>query len=150
MFYIIHVLAGAIIAKFFPNLFVIIILSLLSHFLIDIIPHKDSLFDKRVFKKSYKIKITDKAVLFEIIKSILTLLLIIYLQIHFKSLLMLFAIFVSLLPDIVKIGHLTNLRNNKLFKKYMLFHSRIQKDVSWKLEILIQLIVAIILIKILF
>jgi len=63
---------------------------------------------------------------------------------------MLVAIFISLLPDIIKIGYLTRLKDNEFFKKYMLFHSRIQKDVSWSLGILIQLIVAIILIKILF
>lgn len=63
---------------------------------------------------------------------------------------MLFAIFISLLPDIVKVGYLTKLKNNKFFKKYMLFHSKIQKDVSWKLGILIQLIIAIILLKLLF
>lgn len=150
MFYFVHVLAGAAIAKFFPNLLLITILSLISHFIIDAIPHRDSLFDRNVFKNSYKIKLTNKAILFEVIESFLTILLIIYIQIKFNSILMLFSIFISLLPDIAKLGYLTKLRNNKLFKKYMLFHSKIQKDVSWKIGILIQLAIGIVLIKILF
>lgn len=117
MFYFIHVLAGAVIAKFFPNLLLIIILSLISHFLIDIIPHKDSLFTKEVFEKSYKAKITKKAVLFELADTFVTLLLIAYIQLKFSNMLMLFSIFISLLPDILKIGYLTGLRNNKIFKK---------------------------------
>lgn len=150
MFYFVHVLAGAAIAKFFPNLLLIIILSLISHFIIDTIPHKDSLFDRNVFRNSYKIKLTNKAILFATIEIFLSILLIIYIQIKFNSLSMLFAIFVSLSPDIAKLGYLTKLRNNKLFKKYMLFHSKIQKDVSWKLGILIQLITTLLLLKILF
>lgn len=150
MFYIVHILAGAVIAKFFPNILLIIILGLISHFLIDIIPHKDSISDRNSFKKTYKFKFTKKTIIFVSIDIIISLLVILYLQIYFKSLLMLFAIFISLLPDIVKIGYLTRLKDNKFFKKYLLFHSRIQKDVSWKLGILIQLIIALILIKILF
>src|SRR3989344_2590532 len=133
MFYIIHVLAGAAIAKFFPNILLIIILGLISRFLIDAIPHRDSLIDRDSFKKFYKVKITKKAVLFESIEALINLLIIFYIWIYFKNLLMLFAIFISLLPDIIKIGYLTRLKDNEFFKKYMLFHSRIQKDVSWSL-----------------
>lgn len=150
MFYIVHVLAGAVIAKFFPNIFLIIILGLASHFLIDAIPHRDSIVNRDSFKKNYKVKITKNLILFELIEILINILVIIYLQIHFKSLLMLFAIFISLLPDIAKFGYLTKLKDNKLFKKYMLFHSKIQKDVSWRMGILIQLIITLILIKVLF
>jgi len=150
MFYFIHVLAGAVIAKYFPSIIPIIILSIIFHFLLDIIPHRDSLFTKKVFKKSYKIRFNDKAVLFETIKAFLTFLFIIYIQIKFKSSLMLFSIFISLLPDIVKIGYLTRLRDNKIFKNYIYFHSRIQTIIPWVPGILIQLIVSLILIKLLF
>ena len=56
MFYIVHILAGAVIAKFFPNILLIIILGLISRFLIDAIPHRDSLIDRDSFKKFYKVK----------------------------------------------------------------------------------------------
>lgn len=150
MFYIVHVLAGAAIAKFFPNIFLIIILGLASHFLIDAIPHKDSVINIDSLKKNYNIKITKKVVLFELTEILINILVIIFLLVYFKDLLMLFAIFVSLLPDIAKVGYLTKLKDNKLFKRYMLFHLKIQKDVSWKIGILIQLIITVILIKILF
>lgn len=150
MFYIVHILAGAVITKFFPNIFLIIILSLVSHFLIDAIPHRDSIIDRDSFKKNYKVKITNKIIIFISTDILISLLLIIYLQIHFKSPLMLFAIFVSLLPDIAKVGYFTKLKNNKILRKYLLFHSRIQKDVSWKTGLLIQAIISFILIKVLF
>jgi len=150
MFYIIHILAGAVIAKYFPNIFLIIILCLISHFIIDAIPHRDSIVDRDLFKKNYKVKITKKLILFESIEIPITFLVIICLYIYFNNLLMLFAIFVSILPDMAKLGYLTKLKNNRFFKKYMLFHSRIQKDVSWKLGILIQLMIAIMFIKLLF
>ena len=133
-----------------PNIFLIIILGLASHFLIDAIPHRDSIIDINSFKKDYKVKITKKTVLFESTEILLSFLAIVYLQIYFKSILMLFAIFVSLLPDIAKVGYLTKLKNNKVFKKYLLFHLKIQTDTSWKIGLLIQAIVIFILIKLLF
>lgn len=150
MFYFVHVLAGAVIAKFFPNFLIIIILSLLSHLAIDIIPHKDSLFTKEIFKRQYKINIKNKEVFLELANIFVTVLLIIFIQAKFNSLLMLFSIFISLLPDILRIGYLTGLRNNKIFKKFMLFHSGIQKEVSWTLGLTIQLITTLLLLKILF
>ncbi len=150
MFYIVHILAGATIAKFFPNILLIIILSLLSHFIIDIIPHKDSFSDKGLFKKKYEIKLTKRTILLEIADIFISILLIIYIYMQFNSSLMLLAIFISLLPDIARIGYITKLKNNKTFKKYMCFHSKIQKEVSWKLGLLAQTIATIILIKTLF
>jgi hypothetical protein len=150
MFYIVHVLAGAVIAKYFPNIFIIMLLGLISHFLIDAIPHRDSLFTKEFFKKSYKLKIGDKGVLLEIIDFLIIILLIIFIQIKFDNLLMLFSIFVSLLPDIIKIGYFARLNNNKIFRKYIYFHLKIQKEIPWIPGLLTQLIVSLIFIKLLF
>lgn len=60
MFYIVHVLAGAVIAKYFPNFFLVIILGLISHFLIDAIPHKDSIIDGNSFKKHISLNLQKK------------------------------------------------------------------------------------------
>ena len=150
MFYFVHVLAGAVIAKYFPNFFIIILLGLILHFLIDAIPHRDSLFTKEVFKKSYKIQVNDKAVLLEISDIIIAILLIFYIYFKFNNSLMLFGIFFSLLPDILRLGYFTKLRDNKFFTKFMLFHLRIQKEISWIPGLLTQLIVSLIFIKLLY
>jgi hypothetical protein len=150
MLYLVHVLAGAVVAKFFPSLIPIVILSLLSHLILDIIPHRDTLLDKKLFKKSYKVKLTKKVILFELADILVSLIIIVYLWFKFSSPLMLFGIFISLLPDAVRVLYLTRVRDNKIFKKYMCSHSAIQTDVSWTLGILVQLIVTIILLILLF
>jgi len=150
MFYVVHILMGGVIAKFFPSIAPIVILGLISHFLIDMIPHRDTFFTKNILKKSYKLKFNSKEVLFEATEIIISILVIIYIQFKFKSSLMLFAIFISLLPDLVKFSYLTRLRNNKIFIKYFNFHFNIQREASWPIGILTQLIATIILIMILF
>lgn len=149
MFYFIHVLAGAVIARYFPDILPIIILSLVSHFILDIIPHRDNLFKRKVSRNSYKIKITKKAVFFELLDALISLFLIVIICLQFQSMLMLLGIFISLLPDLIKLNHFL-FKKNKIFIKYLYFHSAIQKEVSWKLGILIQLITTLLLLKILF
>lgn len=151
MFYFIHVLAGAVIAKYFPSLWPIIILSLIFHFILDIIPHKDNLTDIKLTRKTYnKIKITNKAFLFELADMLIGIILIVCIYFTFRSILMLIGIFFSLLPDIIKLAYITPFKNNKIFKEYMYFHSIIQLEVGWILGILIQLIIIIILLTLLF
>jgi hypothetical protein len=151
MFYLIHILAGAVIAKYFPSLWPVIILSLLSHFIIDIIPHKDTPSSiSKSFKKSYsKFKLTKTAVFSELSDIIPSLILIFYLFLKFNSLLMLISVFFSLLPDIVKVFYFTPVKNNKIFKGYMDFHNNIQTELSWFWGIITQIIVAIILVLLL-
>lgn len=151
MFYFIHILAGAAIAEYFPHLLPIVILSLLSHFLIDIIPHRDNLTNIKLTRKSYnQIKITNKAILLELSDILIGLILIAAIYLKFSNILMLIGIFFSLFPDIIKIIYFTPLKRNKLFIEYMHFHSIIQMEVGWVIGILTQLIVAIILFKLLF
>jgi len=150
MFYIIHILAGAAIAKYFPGIIPIIILGLLTHFLLDMIPHRDTLFIKNKFVKSYEVSITTSAVLFEFADIIPSITLIIYLWFVFQSPLMLFSIFISILPDISRIGYVLGLKDNRMFKGFLQFHSRIQTDLPWIPGLLTQLLVAIILVLFLF
>ncbi len=149
MFYFIHVIAGAVIAKYLSSIPLVIILSLISHFVLDIIPHRDNLFERKLSKNSYNIKITKKAVLFEALDAFIGLILIMIIYLKFSSLLMVFSIFISLLPDVIKLGHFI-LKDNKLFIRYLYFHSAIQTELSWISGIIVQLIITIILLKILF
>lgn len=151
MFYFIHVLAGALIAKYFPSILPVIFLSLLSHFILDLIPHKDNISDAKLTEKNYnKIKITKRAFLFELADIFIGIFLIVYIFLTFRSILMLIGIFFSLLPDIIKIFYFTPFKNTKIFKKYLHFHSIIQIEVGWFLGILTQIIITIILLNFLF
>jgi hypothetical protein len=146
MFYFVHILAGAVIARYFPSLWPIIILSILFHFILDIIPHKDNLMQDKLTKNNYYVIIPRKLVVFELAEIWVTILLMIYIIIKFPSTLVAVGIFFSLLPDAVKIFYLTDLKHNKYFKKYIIFHSEIQTDIGWFWGLATQIITAIILI----
>lgn len=149
MFYIIHILAGALIAKYFPSFWPIVILSLISHFIIDIIPHKDNVLEEKFSKRNYDVEITKRIAIFEISGILIGLLFITFILLKFQNILMLLGIFFSLLPDISKIGYFTRIKHNKIFKNYVHFHSVIQTDTGWFFGILIQIIAAITLVLLL-
>ena len=147
MLYFVHILVGALIGKLFPELWIIVILSLIFHFILDIIPHWDGLFDTEHFKNSYKIKITNKFLLTELIDVLIGIDLILFIFFKFDNTLMILGVLFSLFPDIIKLGYITRLRKNKLFKKYLGFHAKIQKEIGWKIGLAIQIIISIILLK---
>tara|TARA_Y100000310_G_C20542044_1_gene743770 strand:- start:80 stop:535 length:456 start_codon:yes stop_codon:yes gene_type:complete len=147
MLYFVHVLLGALIGKLFPKLWIIIILSLVFHFILDIIPHWDGLFDAEHFKNSYKINFTNKFLIVELIDIMIAINLILFIFFRFNNNLMILGIFFSIFPDIAKLGYFTFLRKNKLFKKYLQFHAKIQTEVNWKIGLAIQIIFSIILLK---
>lgn len=150
MFYLIHILAGAVIARYFPSLLPIIILGIILHFILDMIPHRDTLFIKDKSAKKYKPLLTSSTILFEFADIIPSILLIVFLWLVFQSPLMLFSIFISILPDISRVGFILGLKNNRFFLKYLEFHSKIQRDLPWISGLLTQLIAAVILIILLF
>jgi len=150
MIYLIHILAGAVIAKYFPSILPVIFLSLIFHFVLDIIPHKDNIMKEKLTKSNYYIKIPRNLIIFELVGIIITLLILIWIIWKFPSNLTMLAIFFSLLPDMIKILYLTKLKHNKYLKKYIIFHSVIQTETTWLIGTLTQLIVAVILIKLLF
>ena len=147
MLYFVHILIGALIGKLFPELWIIVILSLIFHFILDIIPHWDSVFDIEHFKNSYKINLTNKFFIVELIDMLISINLILFIFLKFDNTLMILGAFFSLFPDIVKLGYLTSLRKSKLFKKYLHFHTKIQTEINWKWGLAIQLIFSIILLK---
>ena len=150
MLYFVHILTGAVIAKYFPSVIPIIILSLIFHFVIDMIPHKDNLMEKKLTKKNYDIKLTKEMIIFEIIQILISIVLIIAILLKFNNLLMFLGIFFSLFPDILKLGYGTRIKNNRVFKNYLHFHSIIQTEVSWKIGTLTQTAITIALLLVLF
>jgi len=148
MFYFIHAIAGMLVGGYFNSITIAIILGIVGHFLLDLIPHWDGFYDKEAFEKRRHLKITKNLVMLQIVDAALTILSIIYIlkNVHYNKTIMLIGAFAGLLPDLIKAGYLTPLRNNKYFDSYLHFHSTIQKEPGWKIGILIELaVLAIIL-----
>jgi hypothetical protein len=143
---IVHLLLGGIIGEEFHSLFAIFILGLLSHFILDLIPHWDGYFDKRGFEKNGRAEILRKDVIIHLLD-------VVFVVIAFTFFVDTKAIavgcFAAVLPDLVKLGYFTPLKRNKNFKRYLKFHSKIQKDVSLKRGLLIQAILIVLLVIIL-
>ena len=145
MFWIIHTLVGILIALGLKNPLWIIPIAFLSHFLIDAIPHWDGFFDRIDFEKNYKVKIKKGDKIIRGADFIVSLLLVGYFTFQTYSYLIFLGAFFSLLPDIIKIGYYTKLKQNKFFINYLKFHSKIQKDTKVITGIIIQIITGIIL-----
>jgi hypothetical protein len=149
MFIFIHALLGGLIAMNISSLILIAILAIVSHYVLDWIPHWDGPFNKAHFKKTGVAIINRGDVLIHALDVLLVIAVIIIFHQEFDSGTIIFGALVSILPDFMKIGYITRLKTNDKFMKQLKFHAKIQKDVSWKLGLLTQvLILAIILILI--
>ena len=150
MFYIIHALLGSLIGQNLNSVFLIIVLSLAGHFLLDMIPHWDGYFNNKLFHISGRAVVRKSTAILQFIDFLFAVLVIIILYFEFYSKLMVLGALISIFPDIVKVAYSTPLRKSKSYIRLLNFHSRIQKDVSWKVGLLTQLIMLILLLKILF
>jgi hypothetical protein len=145
----IHVLIGMVIGLKF-NILLIVILGLISHFLLDIIPHWDGSYNKKEFEKTGKYEFNRKTTIIRSTDAIIALILIgVFFNIT-NSYLLLFGAFISLLPDLVKGGYIIGLNKNKSFMKYLRWHSKIQGETSALKGLLIQAVALIILLTLIF
>lgn len=150
MFMFIHALLGAIIGINFNSLTIIIALAVLSHFLLDMIPHWDGPFDKEFFYLFGELKAKKSRVFLAVFDLIITIFLIMELSVRFDSLQVIIGSLASITPDLIGIFYFTNIKNRRRYMKYLKFHSKIQKDATWKIGLAIQIIATIIFAKILF
>lgn len=148
MFYFVHILAGALIGKYIPSLWPVIILSIISHFILDIIPHWDGFTNKPL--KKYKLQINKKRIIIRTADMLISIILVFILFAKFSSTIMFAGIFFALLPDMAKILYFTQLKNTNLVENYMYFHAKIQGKANWKLGLIIQVIISTILLVIIF
>ena len=152
MFWLIHLLAGIIIGSSINSIILVIALSLLSHFIIDSIPHWDGYFDKKKFEKSGKINKIDVKKTDIKIKSIdliLSLFFFLFFYIQLGNKLIFLGAFFALLPDFMKIGYLTKLKDNQAYLSYLRFHSKIQGNAKILTGIVIQGIILFFLMAVL-
>lgn len=143
MFYLVHILAGALIGRYIPSLWIVIILSIISHFILDIIPHWDGFTNKP--SKEYKLQINKKRIIIRTADMLMSIVLVSILFTKSSSTIMFIGIFFSLLPDLTKILYFTPLKNTKIIENYMHFHAKIQGKANWKLGLIIQVIISAIL-----
>lgn len=151
MFVLVHVLLGGLIGEYSHSILLIVLVSLISHFVLDMIPHWDGGdFDRKFFNKT-GIAFSGKISIFiNIFDLIICIFLMSFLYKEFHSKLMLLGAIAGIAPDLAKFGYLTKLRKNRHFLNYLKFHSKIQKDVNWKLGLITQIIITILLIIMLF
>lgn len=120
------------------------IINIALHFVLDKTPHWDGDFDKTEFYETGVANIKKNDILLRVIDFILLSFILIYFAIEFKSNYLMLGAFFAVLPDIVKLGYLTNLKNKKQYQRYLKFHAIIQNDTTFIKGMLIQLIVVII------
>lgn len=146
MFMIIHALLGIIIASNFHSKILILILGILSHYLLDMIPHWDGDFDREDFKKTGIPKVVKTTVVLHTINYLFIFWLIYSLAEVPHGGLLILGVVAAILPDIANLVYPTRLKNNKKYISHLKFHARIQTDSSRTFGIIIQIILALIFI----
>ncbi|MBU1082897.1 hypothetical protein KKE14_00435 [Patescibacteria group bacterium] len=133
-----HLLAGAVIAdKVGDFSWPVVVLALISHFILDAIPHRDEI-DKNHLSRKQII-----AVLIDLVVGIVLIWLV------FREMNLMLAVFgagVGILPDIVDNAPLIfkSIGHNKWWQDYHHFHGRIQQiKPNWGVGLLTQIIVII-------
>jgi len=150
MFLVIHVLLGALIGVSFSSASLVFALAFVSHFFLDVIPHWDNNFDLASFKKSFEVKI-NKSLVFTVLADFFLALFLSFLLFDILGNWLVFVgAFAAMLPDILKLGYFTPLKRNKWYRKHLLFHAHIQKEVPLGIGILTQVVTVLILIYLLF
>ena len=150
MFYIVHVLLGGIIGSNLNSIILIISLGILSHFILDSIPHWGLGFDLESFNEYFEVSFMKKTLCVGAIDAIVAISLIFLLYNNFHTSNVVIGCIAALFPDIISAGYFTKLKNKKTYRKIMTFHGKIQKESGFFYGILTQLILVIIFIKILF
>jgi hypothetical protein len=130
MFWIVHILIGMIIGVKFKSPWLVIPIALLSHFVLDAIPHWDGNFDKKKFKKTRKVVINDIDMVVKFLDIIGTISVLIYFYMQSDRGMMLLGAVMAILPDMSKIGYLTKLKDTKGYMRYIMFHNNIQGETS--------------------
>ena len=140
---IIHALIGGLIGSYSHSVILIIILCILSHILMDIFPHWDGPFDRALFYSKGEVKVEKIQIILHFFDLIFSLLIIIILYLEFDNSLIILGGFVSIFPDIIKIGYFTRLRKSNWYMRHLKFHSKIQNEVNWKLGLITQAVILI-------
>ncbi|MCA9485925.1 MAG: hypothetical protein KC506_03715 [Nanoarchaeota archaeon] len=150
MFLVVHVLLGTLIGLQYQSLLLVVIFSFVSHFLLDVLPHWDSVWDKNAFTKNFHMKFNTFSTTLVVIDSLLAFYLIYVLQGYFGSSLVIVGGLAAMAPDLVKLGFFTPLRKVKWYQKHLIWHARIQRETGVLFGLFTQVVTAGLLIWALF
>jgi len=132
-----------IIGVYFKSPLMIIPIAILSHFVLDAIPHWDGNFDRKKFRKTGKIIISDMDMIVKLLDIVASVLIITFFYMQSDRNLMVLGAIMAILPDISKIGYLTRLKDTKGYMRYIMFHTDIQRETSMRNGLSIQAICCI-------
>ena len=149
MLWLVHILIGMIIGVQFKSPWLIIPIAIISHFVLDGIPHWDGNFDKKKFKKTGKAVITDTDIIVKFLDVIASISVIIFFYMQSDRNLMVLGAVMAILPDLSKVGYLTKLRNTKGYMHYIMFHNNIQSETTMTNGLSIQAVCFVLMIIVL-
>jgi len=137
---VVHALLGAYFGIKFESIWLVVVVGLLSHFVLDWIPHWDGGFDHKTFRKGYVARLNKGLVFLRTMDGLLMVLIVVLLYLRFDSGFVVIGAFAALFPDVVKIGYFIGLRNKKWYKSYLLFHSNVEHEVNPVLGLFTQVV----------
>jgi hypothetical protein len=130
-----HMIVGAVIGAKVHNFWLVAILSTISHFILDKMPHFDYLTNQEItnFRKGKKFKIILKTLIDVIVGLILLFVLVCNRQLTSAQLiLVIVGVFFSVLPDFI--WGLSMIFDSKILNKYRNFKARINYQVKTEKE----------------
>jgi len=130
MLWLVHILIGMIIGVKFKSPWLVIPIAILSHFILDAIPHWDGNFDKKKFKKTKSVVINDIDMIVKFLDIIGSISVIIFFYMQADKGMMVLGAVMAILPDLSKVGYLTKLKDTKGYMHYIMFHNNIQGEAS--------------------
>jgi hypothetical protein len=151
MWAIVHVLVGVFLGKQIDSLYLVILISLILHYVFDMFPHWDFAdLDKKHFSKTGEIIISKITVVYYSLDIIFSLILMYFLFKIFDNNLIIFGGIFSLVPDFLNILYKTPLKKNKFYMNSLKFHAKIQKETTFLKSLLSQGIIIILLLILIF
>lgn len=140
---IVHSLLGNFFGYWFSSAWILLGLGILSHLILDSIPHWDGPFNRKEFIENGKAKIEKLNIFIRTIDVVLVILSLILIYHWFDSEAMLLGAIFALTPDLIKAGYVLGLKNNRYFLKQLKFHAKIQKDAGWKIGLIVQILIVV-------
>jgi hypothetical protein len=150
MFLIVHVLLGALIGIKYNSVLLVVVFAFACHFLLDVLPHWDSIFDNDYFKKNFVAKLHPLSVGIVVVDVLISVYLTWWLYGYFQSDLVLIGAVFSMLPDFLKLGYFTPLKKVGWYKKHLVWHAKIQRETGVAFGLFTQVVTAGLLVWALF
>jgi len=143
MWNIIHILLGALIGKEINSYFLVFIIALVTHFLLDHVPHWDGDYGKEGFFKGKGFNVRKGLILFYVCLFLIGAFITLKLTLKENNPRILFGALISASPDLANLFYKNK---NKYYQKYLNFHTKIQREARFLVGFPLQLLITLVLI----